>query len=50
MDWLKENGYESKDPRCYLNVQVEKENTEDVWSAIERMTGVVTVTLIEQDD
>ncbi len=38
-----------EDTRDYLCVQVEKENTDEIWLAIKGMTGVVSVVEMEQD-
>jgi len=38
-----------EDTREYFNVQVEKENADDVWLAIKGLTGVVSVSLIEKE-
>ena len=39
-----------QDTRKYLCVQVEEENTDDVWLAIKGLIGVVSVSLIEMDE
>jgi len=39
-----------QDTREYLCVQVERENADDVWLTIKGMTGVVSVSLIEEEE